>query len=85
VTFVCARLCFAENLYLALLLTAKPKETQELRACKYVRVLHLHLHLKITDFVEIILYFKIHKRSDGAVRGEPEGTTTVEAEVASFN
>ena len=71
----------AGNLYFALLLTAKLKKTQELRACKYVRV----LHLPIPGSVEIILYFRIHKRRDGAMRGEPKGTTTVEAEVTSFN
>ena len=71
----------AGNRYLALLLTAKPKKTQALRAWKYVKV----LHLQITDFVEIILYFKVLKRSDGAMRGEPKGTTTVEAELTSFN
>jgi hypothetical protein len=30
-----------------------------------------YLHLHITDFVEFVLYFKIPKRNDGAMRAEP--------------
>jgi len=71
----------AGNLYLALLLTAKRKQTQELKACRYVRV----SHLPNSKFVEIIFYFKILTRSNGEMRGEPKGTATIEAEVTSFN
>jgi len=43
------------------------------------------LHLQITDFVELILYFKIHKLNDSEMSGQPKGTTTVETEVTRFN